>query len=77
MQWNFHEIDFVNESVGWAIGNTSNVYRTEDGGQTWKNIKKFRDDYNFTSICAVNDKIVYIDTDNFLRSDKNFVLIKK
>jgi len=56
----FHRIDFVNEFVGWAIGNGSIVYRTEDGGKTWRRLKRFRDDYDFTSISAVDDKIVYI-----------------
>lgn len=60
LQWDFHRIGFVNESVGWAIGNTSNVYRTEDGGQTWSNMKKFRNDYIFTSMCAVDDKTMYM-----------------
>jgi predicted outer membrane repeat protein len=59
-RWDISKIDFVNETVGWGFGENSDVYRTEDGGHTWVNLKNFRRDYSFKSMSAVDEKTMYI-----------------
>ena len=66
VEWNFHQLDFINESIGWAIGNNSIICKTEDGGKSWSTQKE---DIDVPSgekrLQAINDSVVYIACQNY------------
>ncbi|HIE27577.1 TPA: hypothetical protein EYP66_09845 [Candidatus Poribacteria bacterium] len=37
---NFHDIYFLNENVGWAVGSRGVIAHTEDGGLIWNRQRK-------------------------------------
>jgi len=64
-QQDFRTFNFINESVGWAIGEGINhhwdaVFKTVDGGQNWIIQKEFPYAYHFNTPYAVNDELVYM-----------------
>jgi len=69
VEWNFHQIDFVNESVGWAIGNEGIICKSEDGGETWILQTEYSD--RPLRLQAMSENVIYIagDTDVFKTGD--------
>ena len=57
-----HSFVFVDDSLGWMVGENSNIYHTSDGGRNW--IIQYGDSssqehYNFNNISAVNPKNIF------------------
>jgi hypothetical protein len=55
----FIDIDFQDTQKGWAAS-TYNIYRTENGGQTWLKRYELPDDYELLHMTVVNDSVIYI-----------------
>ena len=56
-------IDFINDSVGWVIGNGNSfgyILKTIDGGQSWSRQKITPQDLTLRSIQIINDSVGYI-----------------
>ena len=68
--WQFDMIDFVNDSVGWAIGWEKNkgkmIFKTKDGGWTW-DIKHENIENYLNAIYAVIASLAMLDMQRFLR----------
>jgi photosystem II stability/assembly factor-like uncharacterized protein len=56
---NLHDIQFVNERVGWAVGDHGVIWRTEDGGLTWQ-LLPCPADCALQSVCFLSDRVGWI-----------------
>ena len=36
----YRDVFFINEAVGWIVGNAGSILKTEDGGLTWETLRK-------------------------------------
>ena len=36
LSYNFFDIEFVNQDLGWVVGQSGLIFKTEDGGLTWQ-----------------------------------------
>ena len=64
--WYITQIDFIDDSVGWAVG-YHNILKTEDGGYNWVLQKKVPDFYLY-SIYAVDKNNVYAAYDKIYKT---------
>jgi photosystem II stability/assembly factor-like uncharacterized protein len=58
-------IDFKSTSVGWSIGSSeenwsTNIYKTENGGLTWRLSSNLPENFNLRQMAAVNDSLIFI-----------------
>jgi photosystem II stability/assembly factor-like uncharacterized protein len=56
---NLHDICFLGRLNGWAVGDHGAVWRTQDGGQTWK-LVPCPTDCALRSVCFVTDRIGWV-----------------
>ncbi len=56
---NLHDICFLGSRDGWSVGDRGTVWRTEDGGQTWK-LLPVPTDCVLRSVCSVTDRIGWV-----------------
>ncbi len=56
---NLHDVSFLGRSDGWSIGDHGAVWRTEDGGRTWKPLP-CPVDCALRSVCFVTDRIGWV-----------------
>lgn len=61
-----NDVDFINDSVGFVVGNNGTILRTIDGGSTWeqKNIPNVYT--HIDNIQCIDSKTAYIHTDTYL-----------
>jgi len=55
-------ITFVNDKVGWAVGNSGVIIHTEDGGSTWS-AQRSNTNRSLNKIFSLNDKEGWITGD--------------
>lgn len=58
--WDLRKLQFVNDSIGWAVGNNGAILKTTDGGSTWVSqhpISRAIDTPHFNSLFFI-DKLV-------------------
>lgn len=56
---NLHDLCFVGSHDGWCVGDRGTVWRTEDGGQTWKPLP-VPTDCVLRSVCFLTDRIGWV-----------------
>ena len=56
---NLRDVQFVGGKVGWAVGDRGVVWRTTDGGVTWKFLKT-PVDCSLNSVCFLTDRVGWI-----------------
>ncbi|HEV8071047.1 MAG TPA: YCF48-related protein [Planctomycetaceae bacterium] len=56
---NLHDVCFLGRSDGWCVGDHGAVWRTEDGGRTWKPLP-CPVDCALRSVCFVTDRIGWV-----------------
>ncbi|HEV3190662.1 MAG TPA: YCF48-related protein, partial [Polyangiaceae bacterium] len=56
---NLHDVCFVGSRDGWSVGDHGAVWRTEDGGRTWK-LLPCPVDCALRSVCFVTDRIGWV-----------------
>lgn len=56
-----HDVAFLNDQVGVAVGANKTILRTTDGGKSWNRVigRQVEDDY-FASVVFGNDKVGYV-----------------
>jgi photosystem II stability/assembly factor-like uncharacterized protein len=58
------DLDFVNDSLAFAVGRTGKIIKTTDAGQTWSNLSSGSVN-NFTCVAFLNPDTGYAGGDNF------------
>src|ERR1700677_1941082 len=56
---NLHDVYFLGSRDGWCVGDRGTVWRTEDGGQTWK-LLPVPTDCVLRSVCFLTDRIGWV-----------------
>src|SRR3972149_2101943 len=49
-------IDFANENIGWIAGNDGLLFKTKDGGQTWRSLPRLGN-WHIRIIDFINDSV--------------------
>lgn len=69
----FYDIDFASANVGYAVGKKEatngtlpNVYRSEDGGQTWANISGMQNK-TFYGVKTIDENTIYICGEEYIQ----------
>jgi photosystem II stability/assembly factor-like uncharacterized protein len=60
------DMEFYNESVGYAVGWWGEVFRSNDGGETWNLVPTPDNSINFTDICLLGEDELWLSTSNDL-----------
>ena len=53
-------VSAVNDRIAWASGSGSTVLRTDDGGNTWRQLKVTSDALDFRDIDAIGENTAYV-----------------
>jgi len=64
------KIGFINNQLGFVIGNKGTVLKTTNGGESWSAIGSFDSNINFNSLSLVEDSIIYISGRSVTLNDK-------
>jgi len=67
-----NDLYFINDSVGFIIGNEGVVIKTDNKGESWTIIIVDRQANNFTNIQFINDSIAYISNEKFIFRSNNY-----
>lgn len=59
-----NSVDFINDTIGWVVGNDGTILKTTNGGANWEYIKGFSFDLLSVSCCSPN--IVFAAGNNIL-----------
>ena len=62
--YQIQDIDFFNESIGYAVGWYGQAFRSNDGGITWETLPTPTTDHNFTDICLLGANELWLSTYN-------------
>jgi photosystem II stability/assembly factor-like uncharacterized protein len=54
-----NKIDFINDSLGYAIANDRVIIKTVDGGQNWIQQTDYDSDRGLVELCVVTEDVVY------------------
>ncbi len=54
-----HDVQFVTSQTGWAVGDRGVVWKTSDGGRTWR-LQPTPVDCSLRSVCFVNERLGWV-----------------
>ena len=58
------DMDFYNETIGYAVGWWGQAFRSDDGGITWEILPTPTTDHNFTDIYLIGPNELWVSTNN-------------
>jgi photosystem II stability/assembly factor-like uncharacterized protein len=56
---NLHDVQFVDERIGWAVGDHGVIWRTDDGGRAWQ-LLPCPADCALRGVCFLSDRVGWI-----------------
>ena len=59
-----HDVDFVDTTHGWVVGDEATLLRTTDGGVTWERLSGAELDAHFTSVDFVDRRVGWVAADS-------------
>lgn len=61
---NIRDMEFFNESIGYAVGSWGKAYRSDDGGITWEVLPTPNSSHNFTGMYLLGPNELWVSTAN-------------